>query len=317
MIDFDGAWKFAIERMFRWMVELLRPDLAAEIDWSVEPQFLDGELANIAGRKRRGGLLLDKLVKVRHIQGDDRCLLIHLEAQNGQTRHFSARVYTIFYRLCDKFNDEAHVTCIAILTDLNPKWRPGPYVLDRFGIRLRFEYPIVKLLDLEPKLEAALEAGNPFALVVSIHLDLLRRRKDTDPLEWKRTTFLRALRQTGRYRAKDAATVLAFIDWLMRLPVELDNQLKEGLNESMKEAGMEWTGGIHGNIRVLALQEGREEGREEGRLLGFRQALLLQFKARFGEVPSRFIERLEKATLETLEDWSMRLASAKDPMEFC
>lgn len=88
---------------------------------------------------------------------------------------------------------------------------------------------------------------------------------------------------------------------------------------------MEWTGGIHGNIRVLALQEGREQGRAEGReqgraegrLIGFRQALLLQFKSVFGEVPARLIERLDRAEIETLEAWSLRLVSAKDPMEFC
>lgn len=142
----------------------------------------------------------------------------------------------------------------------------------------------------------------------------MRHRRTADPSEWKRTTFLRALRLSQHFSARDAATILTFTDWLLRLRLELDNQLKERLNESMKEAGMEWTGGIHGQIRVLALQEGREEGREEG-LKFARNMLTTLLRDRFGELPSQILDRIEKATFQLIEQWTARLKTARSPIE--
>ncbi len=73
---------------------------------------------------------------------------------------------------------------------------------------------------------------------------------------------------------------------------------------------MEWTGGIHGQIRVLALQEGREEG-----LLAARNMLTTIFLNRFGEVPKQILERIEKATSQALQDWTRRALVANSPME--
>lgn len=310
MIDFDGAWKYAIERVFRWMIECLCPDLAAEIDWSIPPEFMDQELPNLAGRRKRGGRIVDKLIKVRLLRGGDRYLLIHVEAQNKRDHGFSERVYTIFYRLWDKYHVKADITCLAILTDLNPNWRPNVYEHSGYGVRLRFDYPCIKLMDLEAQLKR-METRNPFAMIACIHLDLMRRRTDIDPFEWKRDLFLRALRLEGKFSTRDAATILAFIDWLMRLPSELDNHLKESINESMKEAGMEWSGGIHGNIRILALQEGRQEGLEAGR----KEMLTHLLKVKFGEVPEIFIEKIEKASSEMITDWFDKALVAKEPGE--
>ncbi len=310
MIDFDGAWKYVIERMFRWMIELLSPALAAEIDWSVPPVFLDQELPSIAGKSKRGGRIVDKLVKVRLLRGGDRYLLIHVEAQNKRDRDFPERIFTMYYRLRDKFNLEADITCLVILTDLNPNWRPDSYEHKGFGVRLRFDYPCVKLLEMESLLTEK-EAENPFALIAIAHLDLMRQRVKVDPVAWKRAYFLRALRLKGKFSAKDAATILAFIDWLMRLPPNLDNQLKKSINESMKEAGMEWTGGIHGNIRILALEEGRQEGIDQGR----REMLTHLLKIRFGGIPETFAGQIEHASAETITSWFERALVAKEPSE--
>ncbi len=76
-------------------------------------------------------------------------------------------------------------------------------------------------------------------------------------------------------------------------------RVKEALNENMKEADMEYTGGIHGTIRLLALEEGRVEGRQEGLI----QAVSTVLENKFGQIEDRYRKRLESASVEALSTW--------------
>lgn len=310
MIDFDGAWKYVIERMLRWILETLAPELAAEIDWRVAPTFLDTELAKLKGGKRRGLRRLDKLVKLQLLNGHIRLMLIHIEVQNKPDPSFPYRMFSIFYRLLDQYGHDYEVTSLAVLSDLQASWRPGPYCHRGLGINLVFEYPTVKLLDLEPRLETLIAQGNPFALIVALHLKLMRERPRGDAcIDWKCTAFKEALLASKHFGQIDQATILQFIDWVVTLPPELDNQVKERLNETMKEAGMEFTGGIHGNIRVLALAEGRGEGRKESALTIVENLM----RKRFGPLSQSVLDALQVADTDQLISWSNRLFDYDTP----
>ena len=57
-------------------------------------------------------------------------------------------------------------------------------------------------------------------------------------------------------------------------------------------------------------RKGREEGREEGRKQGYREVLIPQFSARFGELPGWVHDRLQAASACELEDLAIRLLRA-------
>ena len=57
--------------------------------------------------------------------------------------------------------------------------------------------------------------------------------------------------------------------------------------------------------------EGREEGRAAGRLEGEYLLLTKQLEKRFGPLPDRIIERLNTAQPEQLEQWAVRLLTAR------
>ena len=44
---YDAAWKLVIEHLFRPFLEMLFPPVAAQVDWSRKPTFLDGQLQAI------------------------------------------------------------------------------------------------------------------------------------------------------------------------------------------------------------------------------------------------------------------------------
>ncbi|WP_342116203.1 hypothetical protein [Pseudoduganella sp. OTU4001] len=52
--DYDNPWKTGLERYLMDFVMLFSPGLAAEIDWSVEPEFRDQELRQVARDAKHG-----------------------------------------------------------------------------------------------------------------------------------------------------------------------------------------------------------------------------------------------------------------------
>ncbi|MCP4353222.1 MAG: hypothetical protein GY795_47835, partial [Desulfobacterales bacterium] len=62
--DYDSPWKEAVEVYFEAFMLFFFPDIHAEIDWSVDYEFLDKELEKIVRDAKTGRRHADKLVKV-------------------------------------------------------------------------------------------------------------------------------------------------------------------------------------------------------------------------------------------------------------
>jgi hypothetical protein len=56
-------------------------------------------------------------------------------------------------------------------------------------------------------------------------------------------------------------------------------------------------------------EQGRQQGIEQGRQQAFREVLRRVLRQRFGDLDPRFEERIEAATIEELEGWSVRVVS--------
>jgi hypothetical protein len=182
--QFDSPWKDILEAYFQDFVQFFFPQIYAEIDWSRGYDFLDQELSQVVRDAELGKRLADKLVKVWKLTGEETWVLVHIEIQSQQESRFGERMFVYFYRLRDKY--DLPIVSLAILGDEQETWRPQPFESELWGCNVRFEFPIVKLLDYVPHW-AELEASqNPFAIVVMAHLKTKETRNDAVARkEWK------------------------------------------------------------------------------------------------------------------------------------
>jgi hypothetical protein len=120
------------------------------------------------------------------------------------------------------------------------------------------------------------------------------------------------------------------IDWIMRLPVELDRRVRTGILQlerrttmpylsSMERIGME-IGRKEGLEKGLeeglqrGWQEGRQEGRQEGVQEGLRrgsaEVLALMLNARFGSLDRVIQARIDAAPSTQLAQWAKNFVHA-------
>ena len=181
---YDTPWKDILEDYFEDFMAFFFPEIHTEIDWSMGYVFLDQELSQVTRDAEVGKKVVDKLVKVWKLTGQETWVLTNVEIQSQEESVLGERVFTYFYRLKDKFN--LPIASLVILGDDRTNWRPSTFSQSLWGCRVQFEFPIVKLLDYEAQW-ADLEASrNPFAIVTMAHLKTKATRKDFQSRkDWK------------------------------------------------------------------------------------------------------------------------------------
>src|SRR5207248_913998 len=109
-------------------------------------EFLDKELQEIIRDAALGEQRVDKLIKVQLRDGGEEWILVHVEVQHQHDINLPERVYQYHHRVRDRFGKR--VLSLVILADERPDWRPNHYEEEVLGCRVRFDFPICKLLDL-------------------------------------------------------------------------------------------------------------------------------------------------------------------------
>ena len=165
--------------------------------------------------------------------------------------------------------------------------------------------------------------GNPFALVTVAHLLAQRTRRHIHQrriAKWRLTKLLYQ-RNWDRQRIINLYRV---IDWILRLPIELDRRVRTGILQlerratmpylsSMERIGME-IGRKEGLEKGLqeglqkghqeGRQKGRQEGRQEGVRLGSAEVLSMVLKARFGPLDPAVRSRIDAADTQQITQWA-------------
>lgn len=271
MADFDNPWKEALEHFFEPCMELLFPHVWAAVDWSQGYEMLDKELQQIAPDAEAGKLLVDKLIKVWLLDGQEHWLLIHIEIQTTPEPDFAKRMYVYNYRIFDRYNRD--VVSLAILADDRPNWRPALFESTRLGCALVFRYPIVKLLDFAGRLE---KHANPFALVVQAHLETQATRADPTQRLQSKIKLVRGLLDHG-WDANRVFGLFRIVDWLMNLPELLGPLFWQEIREHKRETHMPFIT----TAERVGRDEGRQEGLVEGRITGLQDAVLFGLDLKF------------------------------------
>jgi len=298
--DYDSPWEEVLERYFEDFMAFFFPVAHADIDWSKGYEFLDKELQKVVREAEVGRRWVDKLVKVWRRGGDETWVLTHLEVQGQEETDFPERLFVYHYRLYDRY--QPLVASLVVLADERLGWRPGRFGYELWGCGVRFWFPTVKLLDYRDRW-AELEASpNPFAVVVMAHLKAQETRgKGEERKRWKWYLTWR-LYERGYARA-DVLNLFRFIDWVMRLPEELEASFWQEVEPYEEERRMRYVTSVE---RI---------GMKKGILKTAREAVVDALEVRFGGAPPSVVEVINGMEGPSLLKSLLRSAIALNSLE--
>ncbi len=299
-MDYDNPWKEALRRFLRSFLRLCFPYVETALDWSRKPEFLDKELLQITRDAASGKRYVDLLVKVWLVDGVEEWILLHVEVQHRADPDFELRLFRYNYRVFDVYGKR--VSTLAILADADPRWRPSYFEMTAPGCRTRFDFSVCKLLDLTS--DIGLQASRePSAVVVLANWAVQQAGKDDERrLAWK-WDLTRRLYELGLAK-DDILELYRLIDWLLRLPREMEARFKRQLMEYEQKQVMPYIT----SIERLGREEGKLEGKLEGQLLNLRENILDLLEARFSKAPFEAREQVNAETdVARLKSW-LRLA---------
>ena len=285
--DYDSPWKEVIEQFFVEFMLFFFPRIHKQIDWSQGFAFLDKELQKITRDAEATRNTVDKLVKVFLLGGQEIWILIHIEVQGQRDAQFGVRMFIYYYRLFERYRKP--IVSLAILTDESKTWRPSTYEQKLFGCELKLKFPTVKLLDYRAKMAQLERSQNPFALVVLAHLRSLETKRAPHKRMNAKLQLIRLMRGRG-YTKKQIAELLRFIDWVLTLPQELEEELTFTLE---KEDPMKRKKYVTSWERM-----GEERGEIKGEIKTLRKNINEILNLRFGFLPesiASFTQTVEDA----------------------
>ncbi len=148
--------------------------------------------------------------------------------QSQKDDEFPQRMYIYNYWAFDLYRKP--VISVAILGDENQSWRPNNYGYNLGNCEINLKFPTVKLLDYEEKWLELETNLNPFAMMIMAHLKTKATISNLTQREQWKWIFIRSLYEKG-YTKKQIAKLFKFIDLMMALPRQLQENLVQKIND--------------------------------------------------------------------------------------
>ncbi len=315
--SYDSPWKDVLENYTQEFTAFFFSDAHDDIDWGRGYEFLDKELQQVTRDAVLGQRQADKLVKVWRYGGDEAWVLMHIEIQSQGETGFAERMYGYNHRLYDRYNRQ--VASLAVLGDESKTWRPSHFGYDLWGCHVSFNFPVVKLLDYRDRWQELESSANPFAVVVMAHLKAQETRRDDQERSLWKLSLIRQLYQRG-FGRQDVIDLFHFIDWIMRLPDDLDNTVWQEVQRYEEANKMDYITSVEriGMRKGMqqGLQQGLEQGLEQGKREGLWRAIRLGLDIRFGAAGLHLLSEIYRiddiALLESITD---AIKTANSPEE--
>jgi len=248
-----------------------------------------------------GRRLADKLVKVWCNDGRETWLLVHIEVQGKVDPEFAQRMYTYHYRIFDRYARE--VVSLAVLGDTTPSWRPTQFAYAHWGCELSLKFPVVKLLDYRQSWAILEDSRNPFAVVIMAHLQTQATAGAMERRASVKWALLRRLYERG-YARQEVLNLFRFIDWLLALPVELEQALQQEINDYEEARHMTYIT----SWERFGIEKGIQQGIQQGRITRSRDAVLEVLETRFAAAPVSLTRRINQIADERALKWLHRQA---------
>lgn len=308
--DYDSPWKEMLELFFEQFMVFYFPLAYAEIDWFREYEFLDKELQKVVRDAESGRRHVDKLIKVYCNDGEDIWILVHVEVQGQFDPEFDKRMYRYHYRLYDRYDRQ--VVSLAILTDDNANWRPGKFQYELWGCKSSLIFPAVKLLDFKQQWNNLKQNPNPFAIITMAHLKAIATQRQPEDRFKAKFGLIKMLYERG-YSRKQILELFRFIDWVMKLPDDLEDKLNDAINKFEEEQKMQYKTYGERKAEKQGLQQGLQQGRQQGLLEGIAVALKLKFGVD-GEKEMIKIRNIQDPKILQAINWGIITANTLDEL---
>ncbi len=313
----DNAWKDILHEHFREFASFFFREIHDAIDWREPIEFLDKELQKLIPEALKGKAFVDKLAKVKLLDGNVAWVFLHVEVQGYRDPQFEERMFRYNVRLRERYGRE--VVSLAVLTDDEPGFRPIAFEHALWGFRLRMEFPVVKLLDFRGQEKLLTSHPNPFAIVVLAHL----ARTSTVGIKVKYRDKLRLVRLLYRrgQMNQEIRDLLRFLDWILRLPEELEQRIIDRTQVWENQKNMPFLSNVErrGLEKGLkqGLEQGHEQGLQKGLCKGIHEAIALGLELRFGSHSREILESIREITsVDTLRRLVDELKRAPDLESF-
>ena len=228
-IEHDIQWKAIIIAYFFSFIRFFLPELYPFVDFSKKPEFLDKELYKLMKDKLKGKRITDLLVKIYLKDGTEKWLLFHIEVQEYYDKIFGKRMFTIYYRIVDRY--DKNPVALAIFTSRDNM--PASYENKHFGTEICYKYNAYYIINQDE--EELLKSDNVFALAVLACLYLAKSKKKNQQLlryEYKRK-LMRLMLERG-YDKIDIHQIFVFIQNIMKISPELQEKLEIDIEKHLK-----------------------------------------------------------------------------------
>jgi hypothetical protein len=292
--DQDSPWKRILRQYFPEAIAFFFPDIAALVDWTQPPEFLDKEFTKIAPDAKVGRRFADQLVRVKLKRGRDLILLIHIEIQAAAEKDFAERMFIYAIRIFDYFRQPA--VSLAILCDARANWRPQSYSYALPQTKLNFEFGTVKLLDYQNRQDELASSINPFAIVVKAHLKMQETRRDPPTRKQWKMRLIRELYDAG-YNQDQVIDLFNFLDWILVLPKHLETAFWLELKAYEEERQVAYIS----SIQRIGIKEGIKEGRKAGIEEGRRSLILEMLEEQVGQLSAELQSQVATLDLKQLK----------------
>ncbi|MFH0725039.1 MAG: Yae1 family protein [Pseudomonadota bacterium] len=172
------------------------------------------------------------------------------------------------------------------------------------------------MLDYGDRWEDLKDHQNPFAVAVMAHLKTRDTRKDLNQRKSWKLLLIKTLYEKG-YPREDILNLFRFIDWMMKLPNDMEKMFWEEIQQYEEDKHMPYVTSVEKIGYQRGVLSGKREGKREGRREGLREGIELALQIKFGNHHAlRLIPRLQAIVDCTRLDMIKEaLKTAKDVKE--
>ena len=300
----DSAWKDILQVWFPEFMAFFYPELFSKIDWSAGYETLDKELQAITTQAMLGKRFVDKLIKVKSLQGNELWVLLHIEIQGEKQAHFEQRLFEYYYRLTDRYH--IPIMTLVILADDDPAWRPSVYQASLWEKEvLSFRFNSIKLVDYAHQREMLENTQNPFGMIILAQLAALETRENLETRFQVKLGLTRKLYERGLGR-DDILNFYKFLDWVITLPEDLSIRYNDHIHQIEEESAVAYIT----TAERIGIEKGYEQGMQQG-INHEKQLLVRQLTRRFSSVPTQYVNILEHSDPDKLLTIGERILDAQ------